>query len=182
MKKIGLCTHFSESDQWAFDFAFDLVRKQGWQLVICHWLNSPYNLRRDIVYPTLKQEGEPQPITPELLTKLELELRQYYDPKLEDFTDVAFKMCEGMYQVELARCFRQHLLDLVVTGYQHEDSTKSIGQPLEEFAAQLVHPMVILTAEQPRHFLLNQAAENWVEDLQLPEGSWEMLEPATASP
>ncbi len=53
-----------------------------------------------------------QPITPKLLTQLELELRQTYEPKLGDFTDVAFKLCEGMYQVELTRCFRQNLLDL----------------------------------------------------------------------
>ena len=65
MKNIGLCTHFSQTDEWAFNFALDLVRRQGWQLTICHWLNSPYSLRRDMVYPTLSEEGEPQPVTPQ---------------------------------------------------------------------------------------------------------------------
>jgi hypothetical protein len=176
MKSIGLCTHFSESDEWAFNFALDLVRKHGWKLTICHWLNSPYSLRRDMVYPTLQDDGEPQPITPQLLTKLELELRQYFEPKLEDFTDVAFKLCEGMYQVELARCFRQNLLDLVVLGYPPDSPETSNEQPLEEFAAHLNHPLVIVGPGGADQFLLNQAAQSWLDDLGLPEGSWKAIE------
>ena len=176
MKKIGLCTHLSQTDEWAFNFALDLVRRQGWQLTICHWLNSPYNLRRDMVYPSLNEDGEPQPITPKLLIKLELELRQYYEPKLGDFTNVAFKLCEGMYQVELARCFRQNLLDLVVTGYQQDEQITSNEQPLDEFAANLNHPLVIVGPDDPNHFMLNQAAQSWLDELQLPEGSWQAVQ------
>ena len=176
MKKIGLCTHFSQTDEWAFDFAFQLVRRQSWQLTICHWLNSPYSLRRDLVYPTLHEGGEPQPITSELLTQLELELRQTYEPKLGDFTDVAFKLCEGMYQVELTRCFRQNLLDLVAVGYQHFNEQMVSGeQPLEIFATHLNYPLVIVGPESD-HFMLNQAAQSWLNDLQLPEGSWQAVE------
>ena len=176
MKKIGLCTHFSQSDEWAFDFALELVRKQGWQLTICHWLNSPYSLRRDMVYPTLHEGGEPQPITPALLTKLELELRQYFEPKLGNFTDVGFKLCEGMYQVELARCFRQNLLDLVVLGYPPTDPETSNEQPLEEFAAHLNYPLVIVGPDTPDHFMLNQAAQGWLDELQIQENSWQAVE------
>ena len=177
MKTIGLCNHFSQTDEWAFNFALDLARRNKWQLTICHWLNSPYNLRRDMVYPTLTEDGEPQPITPELLTKLELELRQYFEPKLGDFTDVAFKLCEGMYQVELTRCFRQNLLDLVVLGYPGDDLSASSEQPIEEFAAHLNHPLVIVGSDEPNQFLLNQAAQTWLDDLQLPDGSWRAVEP-----
>jgi len=176
MKTIGLCTHFSESDEWAFHFVLDLVRKHGWKLTICHWLNSPYNLRRDMVYPTLNEGGEPQPITPALLTKLELELRQYFEPKLGNFTDVAFKLCEGMYQVELTRCFRQNLLDLVVVGYPPDDPATSNEQPIEEFTAHLNYPMIIVGPDASDHFMLNQTAQSWLDDLQLPDGSWASLE------
>ena len=179
MKKIGLCTHFSQTDEWAFDFALELVRRQSWHLTICHWLNSPYSLRRDMVYPSLQEAGEPQPISPALLTHLELELRQTYEPKLGDFTDVAFKLCEGMYQVELTRCFRQNLLDLVVIGYQHLDEQTASGeQLLEEFAAHLNYPLVIVGPDVPNHFMLNQAAQGWLDELQLPEGSWQAVETA----
>jgi hypothetical protein len=178
MKKIGLCTHFSQTDEWAFNFALDLVRRHDWQLTICHWLNSPYSLRRDMVYPTLREDGEPQPVTPKLLTQLELELRQHFEPKLGDFTNVAFKLCEGMYQVELTRCFRQNLLDLVVVGSQPEEQMTSSEQPLEDFAAQLGYPLVIVGPDAPNRFLLNQAAQSWLDELQLPDGSWQVVEPA----
>lgn len=178
MKSIGLCTHFSQTDEWAFNFALDLARKHEWQLTICHWLDSPYNLRRDMVYPSLQQDGEPQPATPELLTQLELELRQHFEPKLGDFTDVAFKLCEGMYQVELSRCFRQNLLDLVVLGYPSNDLAASSEQPLEEFAAHLNYPLVIVGPDKSDRFLLNQAAQTWLDDLQLPDGSWTAVESA----
>jgi hypothetical protein len=177
MKKIGLCTHFSQSDGWAFDFALGLARKRGWQLIICHWLNSPYSLRRDIVYPTLHEGGEPQAVTPKLLTQLELELRQHFESKLGDFTNVAFKLCEGMYQVELTRCFRQNLLDLVVIGYQPGNAQMTSGeQRLEEFATHLDYPMVIVGPDEPDHYMLNKTAESWLDELQLPEGSWQAIE------
>lgn len=178
MKNVGLCTHLSQTDEWAFNFALELVLRRGWQLTICHWLNSPYNLRRDIVYPSLQNEDEePQPITPKLLTQLELELRQYYDEKLGDFTNVAFKLCEGMYQVELIRCFRQNLLDLVVIGYQPDEQTTSFEKPLEDFAAQLSYPLVIVGPDDPNRFLLNQASQSWLDELHLPDGTWQVIEP-----
>jgi hypothetical protein len=177
MKKIGLCTHFSETDEWAFNYALELARKNDWQLTICHWLNSPYSLRRDMVYPSLREDGEPQPVTPKLLTQLELELRQHFEPKLGNFTNVAFKLCEGMYQVELTRCFRQNLLDLVVIGYQPYEARMASGErSLEEFAVQLDYPLVIVGPDRPDHFLLNQAARSWLDDLQLPEGRWQGIE------
>lgn len=180
MKKIGLCTHFSQSDEWAFEFALALVRRNDWQLTICHWLSSPYSLRRDMVYPTLHDSGEPQPVTPKLLTQLELELRQRFEPSLGDFTNVAFKLCEGLYQVELTRCFRQNLLDLVVIGYQYFDEQVASGeQRLDEFAAHLNHPLVIVGPDAPDHFMLNRAAQSWLDELQLPEGSWQAIELAT---
>lgn len=180
MKNIGLCTHFSQTDEWAFNYALELVRRQGWQLTICHWLNSPYHLRRDMVYPSIfDKDEEPRLITPELITKLELDLRQYYDAKLGDFTDVAFKLCEGMYQVELVRCFRQNLLDLVVIGYQHKEQKTSIEQPLEEFARQLSYPLVIVGPDDPNRFILNQPSQSWLDKLLLKDGSWQVI---TANP
>jgi hypothetical protein len=182
MKNIGLCTHFSQTDEWAFDYALGLARTHGWQLNICHWLNSPYCLRRDQVFASLGATDQVQPVTPALLTKLEFALRQYYDPKLGDFTQVGFKLCEGLYQVELVRCFRQNLLDLVVMGYQEtSDQFVSAEQPVEAFAAHLGYPLVIVGPESPRQFLLNQSALKHLEELQLSEGSWSVIEPALAA-
>jgi hypothetical protein len=180
MKTVGLCTHFTQADEWAFEYAFRLVRSRGLQLQICHWLGSPYRIRRDIVYNhDLFEPSGTQPVTPELLTRLELRLRELYEPKLGDFTDVAFKLCEGAYQVELIRCFRRHLLDLVVMGYQLPAEGAG-DRPVEEFAASLAYPLVIVGLDGPESFLINAAAAEMLDQLELPEGSWKVLQPAPA--
>jgi hypothetical protein len=177
MTILGLCTHFTQTDEWAFNFAFSQARRHGWQMNICHWLHSPYQLRRDLVQGDLFLPGEPAPATPKLLTHLERQLREYYDPKLGDYTDVAFKLCEGQYQVELVRCLRKNLLDLVVMGYQLADQEMDAGsQPLEIFAYKLQFPLILVGRDGPQSILLNAKAVEWLDQLRLPEGSWEMLE------
>lgn len=182
MTTLGLCTHFTETDRWAFEFAFDLVQKRGWQLNICHWLHSPYRLRRDLVQDNLLAGGKTAPVSPQLLTRLERELREYYEPHLGDFTDVAFKLCEGFYRVELPRCFRKNLLDLVVMGHQTEKLEPAEDDlSLDTFTAKLNYPLILVGHAGPRSFLLNRAALVWLEKLELPEGSWELLEPSVVS-
>lgn len=178
MTTLGLCTNFTQTDEWAFEYALQLARKRGWQLNICHWLNSPYTLRRDVVPDDLFDLTRLQTVTPALLTRLELQLRQYFDPKLGDFTDVAFKLCEGQYQVELVRCLRSHLLDLVVMGYRSVDEGNFENwQPLEVFAANLPYPIVLVGQDGPQSFLLNAQAQEWLDQLDLPQGSWMLLQP-----
>lgn len=176
MTTIGFCTQLCQADEWAFTYAFELVQRHGWQLNICHWLNSPYRVRRDIVPDDLFQPQQAVQVTPQLLAHLDFQLRQYYDARLGNFTNVAFKLCEGDFQVEMVRCFRQHLLDLVVMGYRTpEELAESEGWTLEEFAARLPHPLVIVGRDGPESFLLNAPALDWLEKLALPEGKWQAL-------
>ena len=42
MKYIGLCTHLSQTDDWVFNFAFDLVQKVFKQALMFH----PAGIRR----------------------------------------------------------------------------------------------------------------------------------------
>ncbi len=49
-------------------------------------------------------------------------------------------------------------------------------QLLEEFAAHLNYPLVIVGPDLPNHFMLNQAAQGWLDELQLPEASWQAVE------
>jgi len=177
MTTLGLCTHFSQADEYAFEYALGLVQERGWQLNICHWLHSPYHFRRDMVQDDLFGMGELRQLTPELLVKLELRLREYYEPRLGDFTDVAFKLCEGQYQVELVRCFRKHLLDLVVMGYPPVNSDDPGEQPIELFAARAHCPLILVGRDGPGTFLLNPYTRPWLDQLGLEEGSWHTLEP-----
>jgi hypothetical protein len=182
MKNIGLCTHFTETDEWAFEYALKLAQARHCLLKICHWLESPYQLRRDLVFDDLFAPQKTVSSTPQILTSFELQLRQYYEPKLGEFTDVSFKLCEGVYQVELLRCFRQHELDLVVMGYQDADpDSSSAEQPLELFATNLDYPFIIVGVDGPNSFTLNAKAFELLDQLALPEGSWQVLEDARVS-
>jgi hypothetical protein len=51
-------------------------------------------------------------------------------------------------------------------------------QTLEEFAMQLPYPMIIVGPDNVNQFMLNQAAQGWLDELELPEGSWQLIEPA----
>jgi hypothetical protein len=181
MKTVGFCTHFAPTDEWAFEYALNLARTQHWQLNICHWLESPFTIRRDVVYADPFEHDQIVTVTPALLNQLERRLREYYEPKLGDFTEVAFKLCEGQYQVELVRCFRQQLLDLVVMGYQPAPDTPSLGErSVEAFAAGLAYPAIVVGGNGPGTFLINQAAVDLPDQLVLPEGRWTVLEPVLA--
>ncbi len=176
MRTIGLCTHFCEADSWAFDYALKLVKARAWQLNICHWLPSPYRLRRDLIPDDLFLPQEAVQKNPQLLARLELQLREYYDERLGDFINVAFKLCEGMYEIEMVRCFRQNLLDLVVMGYLPDDILEPDARPIEEFAVSVPYPLVIVGKNGPNSFLLNQKASEWLDILDLKEAKFQVLD------
>ena len=90
------------------------------------------------------------------------------------------KFCEGLYQVELVRCFRQQLLDLVVMGYQPRATIAQTGeQPMVEFARELDYPVVIVGGADQRSYWLNAPARKHIAELDLAEENWEDL-PAQA--
>lgn len=178
MKTVGFCTHFTATDEWAFQYALNLARGQQWRLNICHWLASPFTIRRDVVYADLFAHDQIVTVTPVRLVQLERRLREFYEPQLDDFTEVGVKLCEGQYQVELVRCFRQQQLDLAVMGYQPAPDIAALSdQSVEAFAAGLPYPMIVVGVDGPGTFLINQAAVNLPDQLVLPEGRWTVLEP-----
>ncbi len=50
MNGVGLCAIFSKQGDWAFDYALQLARHHKTKLNIFHFLESPYMLRRDVVF------------------------------------------------------------------------------------------------------------------------------------
>jgi hypothetical protein len=175
IKTIGFCTHFSDTCEWAFDYAFRLAQNHDLKLNICRWLDSPYLIRRNQVY-TNDAHRTVSHVTPELLARLELQLRQYYDPRLGDYLNVGFKLCEGFYQVELARCLHREEIDLVVMGCRGPQVRVPGEKPPDEFARLLGHPMIIVGCEGPDSYLLNREAAALLDFLELPAGKWKVLE------
>jgi len=175
IKAVGFCTHFSATCEWAFDYAFKLARDHELKLSVCRWLDSPYMIRRNGVYVDNAQQ-EVAYVTPGLLARLELHLRQYYEPRLGDYLDVGFKLCEGFYQVELVRCLRREELDMVVMGWRGPEVRVMMEKPLDEFARELTYPMVIVGRDGPDSYLLNARAVAILDFLGLPAGTWQALD------
>ena len=95
MQGIGYCAIFSKQGDWAFDYALSLARQHKAKLNIFHFLESPYTLRRDVVFVDAKKETTAV-VTPELVAEKDKELRLQYDDRLGDYVDVGFRLCEGV--------------------------------------------------------------------------------------
>ena len=81
MHGVGFCAIFSKQGDWAFDYALSLARKHNTKLNIFHFLESPYTLRRDVVFVDAKKE-KTAVVTPELIAEKDKELRVQYDDRL----------------------------------------------------------------------------------------------------
>lgn len=174
MNGVGLCAIFSQQGDWAFDYALSLARKHKTRLNIFHFLESPYAIRRDIVFVDAKKE-KTAPVTPELIAEKDKELRFTYDNRLGDYTDVGFRLCEGNDEVELKRCFRRGEYEVLVVGYQQKGAKFGGTTTIEEFAKRFHGPLVLVGPDTPNHFYLNQKARDMVKDLEIPEGNWEFI-------
>jgi len=174
MNGVGLCAIFSQQGDWAFDYALNLARTHKTRLNIFHFLDSPYAVRRDIVFVDAKKE-KTAPVTPELIAEKDKELRFTYDSRLGDYTDVGFRLCEGNDEVELKKCFRRGEYEVLVVGYQQKGAKFGGTATIEEFAKRFHGPLVLVGPDATDHFYLNQKAKDLVKDLHIPDGKWELV-------
>jgi len=168
MKGIGLCAVFSKQGDWAFDYALKLARQHKTRLNIFHFLESPYMLRRDVVFVDA-EKTETAPVTPELIQKKDREMREMFDTKLGDYVDVGFRLCEGSDEIELRKCFRKGEYDILVIGYNKMNADFGGTTTIEKFATGFKGPVVLVGPDAPDVFYLNGAAEGVLDQLSIPK-------------
>jgi hypothetical protein len=175
VKGIGLCAIFSEQGDWAFDYALSLARHHQTRLNIFHFLESPYKLRRDVVFvdPERKITGK---VTPEFVAKRDEELRIAFEERLNDYADVGFRLCEGNDEFELRKCFRKGQYEVLIIGYREKGAKFGGTTTVEEFAAKFRGPVVLVGPDSPNSFHLNDAAVKRVIDLMIPDSQWHRIE------
>ncbi len=148
IKDIGFCAHFSPQGDWAFEFALSLARRLG------HRLNIFY-------FPRLQWPSSfgPAPrLAEDELIALDRQVREYYDEKLGDYTEVGFRVCEDLVSTELRRClFRREYQVMVLPylGYGDPFGNNSI----EDFAYRFNGPIVLVGPDSPTRFHLNPPAQ-----------------------
>ncbi|RJP25974.1 MAG: universal stress protein [Candidatus Abyssobacteria bacterium SURF_5] len=151
LDSVGLCAHFSEKGDWAFDFAFALAQKNKCQLNIFYFLRSPYER-----YSEPPNQG--RKLDDQILIATDRKLREYYDKCLGEYVDVGFKVCEeSRHAKELRTCLMHREYQLLII--PHLEKGITFGNiPIEEFAYRFTAPVVLVGPDRPNQYHLNPSA------------------------
>lgn len=174
MRGVGLCAIFSQQGDWAFDYALWLARRHKTKLNIFQFLESPYAIRRDVVFVDEKKERTAL-VTPELIAEKDKELRLNYDERLGDYTEVGFRLCEGSDEWELKKCFKRGDYDVLVIGYQEKGADFGGTTTIEEFASRFHGPLVLVGPDAPDQYYVNEQAKAILGELNIPAEKCELL-------
>ncbi|MFC1835976.1 universal stress protein [Thermodesulfobacteriota bacterium] len=174
MNGIGLCAIFSQQGDWAFDYALWLARKHKTKLNVFQFLESPYQLRRDVVFVD-SEKKKTATVSPELIAEKDKELRTSYDDRLGDYTDVGFRLCEGSNEWELKKCFKRGDYEVLVVGYNAKGADFGGTTTIEEFALKFKGPLVLIGPDAPDQYFVNDKAKEMLDQLNIPDGKWDLL-------
>jgi hypothetical protein len=174
MNGIGLCAIFSQQGDWAFDYALALARHHKTKLNVFHFLESPYILRRDVVFVDAEKK-ETVKVTPDFIAKKDREMRELYDPRLGDYVEVGFRLCEGNDEYELRKCFKKGEYEVLVIGYNGKGAPFGGTTTIEEFTAKFKGPVVLVGPDAADSYHINKPAEEFLGDLMIPDGKWKSI-------
>ena len=91
IRDVGLCADFSTQGNWAFDYAFSIAQSLG------------LGLRVFYVPDFAWESHQLRKLTADEVVMLDRRVREYYEPRLGDYDDVGFRICEGFTVRELRR-------------------------------------------------------------------------------
>jgi len=178
MNGVGLCAIFSRQGDWAFDYALSLARHYKTKLNVFHFLESPYMLRRDVVFVDA-EKTKTATVTPDFIATKDREMRETYEDRLGDYVEVGFRLCEGNDEWELRKCFKKGDYEVLVIGYKEKGAPFGGTTTIEEFAGKFKGPVVLVGPDAGDSYCINEVAEARVGDLLLPEGKWKRIEVPT---
>jgi hypothetical protein len=173
LNAVGFCAHYSKQGDWAFRYALELSQRHSIKLNVFHFLENPYD-SQDISAQHLSKDQRAT-----LAIERERELRLYYDRLAGDYLDVGFRLCEDNEWTELHRCLVIREFQVLVLGYPKRQATFA-DKPIEEFANSFICPVVLVGPDEPDQYKLNDPAALLVPKLNIPAGSWNMVEMAVA--
>ncbi len=174
MQGIGLCATFSEQGDWAFDYSLWLARKHSTKLNVFQFLESPYTIRRDVVFVDADKKETAQ-VTPELIAEKDKDLRFEYDERLGDYTDVGFRLCEGNSEWELKKCLKRGDFEVLVIGYQGKGADFGGTTTIEKFASKFHGAVVLVGPDSADQYFVNEKAQGRLDELNIPKDKWELI-------
>ena len=151
LEAIGYCAHYSEQGDWALSLALAMARRNTLQLNIFHFMDDPYGPKDRQVEDLAGEQLR------DAVVQKEKELRLHYDPKLGDYLEVGFRLCEDREWTELHRCLTRREFQVLVLACPHHDATFG-GKPIDEFMESFVCPVVLVGPTSPLDIQLNSPA------------------------
>jgi hypothetical protein len=151
VRAVGFCAHYSPAGDWAFDFALGLARARGLRLNVFHFLVDPYDPEARPPRGLSREQRAARAV------RLERDLRLYYDPRLGDYLDAGFRLCDDPEWTELHRCLTRREFQVLVLGYPREEATFG-GVPVTDFATSFICPVVLVGPGSPGEIHLNEPA------------------------
>jgi hypothetical protein len=170
IKDIGLCADFSSQGDWAFDYALSTCKFLGYGLNIFYVPDLDWSSARPRRLPSADDA-----------VALDRRVREYYEPRLGDFVDIGFRLCEGFADSELRRCLLHRDYQVLVLGYI-ETGQRFADRTIEEFANSFNGPVVLVGPREPSQFFINHPARLVCSQLALPAGGWNLVMPAERVP
>ena len=166
---VGLCADFTPQGDWAFDYALSLSRRLKCGLKVFY-------------VPDLAWDASEVPqLLPQEVDALDRRVREYYEPRLGDFANVGFRICEGFADRELRRCLMDRVYQVLVLPYRDQGS-RFAGRTIEEFAYGFNGPVVMVGPDRPDHFGVNPSAALLSLQLGLDQGEWTVAKPGAPFP
>lgn len=169
VRDIGLCAEFSLQGEWAFDYALSVARSAACGLKIFY-------------VPDLSWDTPRAPELPlDEINALDRRVREHYDPRLGDFTEAGFRICQGLEDVELHHCLMDQEYQVLVLAYR-DLGARFAGRAIEEFAYTFGGPVVLVGPERPDQFTVNPSAALLSMELQLDQGIGRCWNPGNGFP
>ena len=144
-RKILCAASFDQTSRWAVAHAIEMARRDGAELLLCHFIDSPYRYGRDVVY--LEPGSDLEVVMgPEVKQRYEERLRAAYGDGLD--ARVRLVVQDGAPEVEILRLARRERPDMIVVG-QGRETTQRVTERAR-------CPVVVATG--PSRFILSGAA------------------------
>ena len=170
IRGVGYCARMNAAGDWAFNFALDLAVRHNVRLDVFFFPVPPSE-----PHAPRGRKGETAGLSDSQRIALERDVRLYYDQLLGDFVNVGFRLCEGDEEPELQRCLLlRREYDVLVLGYEGVRSPFG-SRTIEEFAARMPCPAVLVGPDRPDQLFLNTPATLHTVALGLGPGDWKPL-------
>ena len=167
VKGVGLCAVFSRQGEWAFDYARFLARHHRTRLNIFHFLESPYKLRRDVVFIDAEKERPAKShrnLSPARIKSYVTPLRSDLAITRRSDSGCAKEMTNSSFGNVSGRAS----MKFWSSGTSPRGAAFGGTTTIESFTRRSKGPVVLVGPAAPDCYFLNEAAERRLVDLMIP--------------